>query len=330
MSGTWGASEDPDGTWLDYDVVDVFTDRPYAGNPLAVVHGTDGLGAGQLGALAREFNLSETAFPTVRAARTSGGEAASDYDLRIFTPQHELPFAGHPSIGAVWALAQRGLLPGEPGLRERRPRVRRQRCGAGVVDVELGATPADLVWLTGGTTGTPRVVDPTEPLAVLRLTTDDLVAPPQPGTAALVAGTGLDFCFLLVRAEALHRAELDVAALRRLRAAWPGVEGLVLAAVQPASPDVGVTVRAFGDDVPGGEDPATGSAALGLGVVLVRSGLVAPDGVTAVRVAQGAVVGRPSTLHVRVQAAGGVAVRAQVGGGVRLVARGRIRRPSAD
>lgn len=86
---------------LDYDVVDVFTDRPYAGNPLAVVHGAEGLSRGQLQAVAREFHLSETTFPTPRR----GGAA---YDVRIFTPAAEIPFAGHPTIGTPGCCARAG------------------------------------------------------------------------------------------------------------------------------------------------------------------------------------------------------------------------------
>src|SRR5215207_3680558 len=84
---------------LHFDIVDVFTDRAYAGNPLAVVHRARTLTARQMQAIAAEFGLSETAFtlpPTTSAAT---------YRLRIFTPARELPFAGHPSIGAAWALA---------------------------------------------------------------------------------------------------------------------------------------------------------------------------------------------------------------------------------
>ncbi len=105
---------------LDYDVVDVFTDRAYAGNPLAVVHGAGGLTPSQLQALAREFNLSETTFPTLRS------ETA--YDVRIFTPDTEIPFAGHPSVGTAWLLRRRGELSGAEVV---------QHCGAGEVPVRV-------------------------------------------------------------------------------------------------------------------------------------------------------------------------------------------------
>ena len=90
-------------TTLRYEIVDVFTDRPFTGNPLAVVFGGDALSGDQMQALAREFNLSETVFvlpPTT-------GEAT--YRLRIFTPGAELPFAGHPSVGAAVTQLRAGL-----------------------------------------------------------------------------------------------------------------------------------------------------------------------------------------------------------------------------
>src|SRR4028118_2096028 len=94
---------------LEYEVVDVFTSTPFTGNPLAVVFGAGELPAAALQAIAREFGYSETAFPM---AATTG----ADYRLRIFTPEVELPFAGHPSIGTAWVLAQRGeLAPGGGG-----------------------------------------------------------------------------------------------------------------------------------------------------------------------------------------------------------------------
>ena len=122
---------------LPYHVLDVFTDRPYAGNPLAVVLGGDDLSTESMQAIAREFNLSETTFPT--------SSDRADYKVRIFTAGTELPFAGHPSIGTAWLLARLGRIPvGDV----------RQDCAAGVLPItvtESGAT------LTGGT---PTVSDP--------------------------------------------------------------------------------------------------------------------------------------------------------------------------
>ncbi|HXR27072.1 MAG TPA: PhzF family phenazine biosynthesis protein, partial [Candidatus Baltobacteraceae bacterium] len=89
--------------------VDVFTDRPFAGNPLAVFPAAEGLSDGEMQAIAREMNLSETTFvlPVTAAGRAEG----ATYRMRIFTPGVELPFAGHPSIGTAWVLADERAFP---------------------------------------------------------------------------------------------------------------------------------------------------------------------------------------------------------------------------
>jgi trans-2,3-dihydro-3-hydroxyanthranilate isomerase len=292
---------------LEYDVVDVFTDHPFGGNPLAVVHGTAGLPDDALQALAREFNLSETAFPT-----PVGDDA---YELRIFTPVTELPFAGHPSLGAAWALRARGQVRG---------RALQQTCAAGTMPVRFDVDGR--VRLTGGR---PRLSDPVEDraaaaaLAAVGLAPSDLAGPP-----ARVAGTGLDFCYLLVRPDAVARCVADVAGLRRagaaLRAQVSGpLGGVVVAAWEGGA----VHARVFADDIGVPEDPATGSAALGLSAALVAAGLLPGEGRSQYDVAQGAEVGRPSALSCAVEAVGGRAVRCEVAGGVVPVARGTILRP---
>ena len=104
-----------------YEIVDVFTDRPFTGNPLAVVFGGEELAATQMQALAREFNLSETVFVLPPSA---GAQAT--YRARIFTPNSELPFAGHPSVGAAVTASARGLFPAGEVVQE---------CGAGLLPV---------------------------------------------------------------------------------------------------------------------------------------------------------------------------------------------------
>ena len=129
---------------LSYEVVDVFAPRPFAGNPLAVVLDAAGLSTAQCQALATEFHLSETTFVT---AVGDGG-----YQVRIFTPDTELPFAGHPSVGTAHTVVRLGLLPAGTV---------QQRCGVGVVPVEVSATGARLtggpVTLRPGTEHTVRV-----------------------------------------------------------------------------------------------------------------------------------------------------------------------------
>ncbi|HST65061.1 MAG TPA: PhzF family phenazine biosynthesis protein [Mycobacteriales bacterium] len=277
---------------LPYHVVDVFTDRPYAGNPLAVVLGADDLPTEALQAMAREFNLSETTFPMA-------SERGADYRVRIFTASSELPFAGHPSIGTAWLLARLGRIPTGTVT---------QDCAAGLLPVEVTAEGATL---TGGAATAGEPLDPSPLLAAVGLDAGALsgLAPPR------TAGTGLEWTYLPVTEDAVARAEPDWSALRSV-----GSMG-----VWVFSWSDGVAhARALTDE--GFEDPATGSAALGFGVWLATSGLV-PDGTTDYRVQQGAEIGRPSTLYGTVTHTGGTVAAVTVRGTVHPVATGEITPP---
>jgi trans-2,3-dihydro-3-hydroxyanthranilate isomerase len=282
-----------------YEIVDVFTDRPFAGNPLAVVHGAEHLATGQMQTLAREFNLAETIF--ILPPATPG----ATYRVRIFTTETELPFAGHPSVGAAVTLMRRGAF--GPG------RVV-QECGAGLLPIDV--TAAGSATLTGGE---PTLGDPLDPAPLL--TSLGLTASDHAGLAApRSAGCGLTWAFLPVRREALARVRLDMAA-----------------ASSSAQADVSVFswsaetreahARVF---VPGEavwEDPATGSAALGLGVWLVAAGLLPADGVSSYRVHQGHEMKRPSLLDCTVTAEAGSARSATVAGHVCPIATGEMTVP---
>ncbi|MCU1594711.1 MAG: phenazine biosynthesis protein phzf family [Frankiales bacterium] len=281
------------GPSLAYQVVDVFTSTSFAGNPLAVVLDADDLTTEQMQRIASEFNLSETTFPTA-------APEGSTYGLRIFTPTVEIPFAGHPSIGSAWVLSQLGRIAPGPNT---------QACGAGLLPVEVRADGATL---TGGRPTCSDALDPAPLLEALGLASDDLAGP-----APRWASVGLEFAFLLVRPEALSRVRLDVPRVSAL-----GSTGVSLLAWDGA---VG-RCRVF----PGGagvvEDPATGSAALGLGVYLAASGLLA-DGTHGYVVEQGYEMGRPSTLTCTVTVTDGEATETTVSGSVVPTARGEIRVP---
>jgi trans-2,3-dihydro-3-hydroxyanthranilate isomerase len=283
---------------LDYEVVDVFAPRAFAGNPLAVVFDADGLSTEQCQAMANEFHLSETSFLSAPT------EPGASYRVRIFTPYAELPFAGHPSVGAASALVRAGRLPAG---------TLRQECGAGVLDVVVdddGAT------LSGGR---PTLEDGPDPAALaeaLGLAGADAV-----GLPAHVAGCGLPFAFVAVRPEVVDDAAPDPALLGE-----HGVgEGVSVLSWDAATSTA--YARVFAGDLRWGEDPATGSAALGTGVWLVESGLLAGEGTSSYVVRQGEKLGRPSVLECTVTASGGKAVAATVRGAVVPVARGRIRVP---
>ena len=283
---------------LSYEVVDVFAPAAFAGNPLAVVLDAGSLTTAQCRSIAAEFALSETTFVS--------GVAAGAYGVRIFTPETELPFAGHPSVGTAHTLVRLGLLG---------PGVLQQRCGVGVVPVEVDADGARL---TGGPVSLEPGPEPAELAAAVGLGADDVT-----GRPAHLVGCGIDFAQLEVRPGALERAVPDRVALRRL---LPGVQGGVSVLAWDAASATG-TVRVFAGGLSWDEDPATGSAALGTGVWLAVTGLV-PDGESAFTLHQGAAIGRPSVLHCTVTADGGRAVGATVAGAVVPVARGVIRLPA--
>jgi trans-2,3-dihydro-3-hydroxyanthranilate isomerase len=285
---------------LSYEVVDVFTDRPFAGNPLAVVFGADGLATHQMQALANEFHLSETVFvlpPTTPEAT---------YRARIFTAANELPFAGHPSVGAAVTLMRSGRFgPGEVV----------QECGAGRLPIVVSSSGS--ARLSGGTATVGPEIDAGALLAAVGLSDADFAGP-----APRSAGTGLEFTYLSVRNEAIERVRADARA-----AAEHGVAQLAVFAWDAATRSTRTRVFVFDPDA--WEDPATGSAALGLGVWLVESGLVAADGETAYTVRQGVEMGRPSTLECTVVASGGAVTVATVTGSVVPVASGTIAVPAA-
>ena len=282
------------GDALAYRLVDVFTDRAYAGNPLAVVLDGDDLSTEQMQAIAGEFNLSETAFPL--AAVSSG----ATYRLRIFTPASELPFAGHPSVGSAWVMRSLGRVSDGPIVQE---------CGAGLLPLVVDG---ESVTLTGADPQLSEVVDPTPFLSAVGLDDSDLVGDP-----VRWAGTGIDWGYLHVHPGALTRAVPNLALLRGLAA---GVGVSVFSYVHGVA-----NARVFAGDVD--EDPATGSAALGLGVWLAACGLVAPDGETSYLVNQGLEMGRPSRLACVVRCEGGVALETRVTGSVVPIGEGTIRRP---
>ncbi|MBA3990416.1 MAG: PhzF family phenazine biosynthesis protein [Propionibacteriales bacterium] len=329
--GPGGLSAAAESEWLRYDVVDVFTDRVFAGNPLAVVYGADELSSEQMHAIATEFNLSETTFPLALTADDVA--AGADYRLRIFTPGGEVPFAGHPTLGTAWALTRRGLL--AAGSRV-------QSCAAGLVGVEVPAEARDAVELSAAPRDAASALTLDEVDAVARLVGlagTDVVGP------AHTAGCGLTWLFLPVAAESVLAArptgvrvsevDLDTSLLR------DPLDGVCVYAVASGAEDppgsgrtdpshkaaVTVTARVFvpGYGIP--EDPATGSAAAGLGVVLVAAGLARADGQTAYRISQGVEMGRPSVLWGRVDAVDGVATRCHVAGQVVHAATGTIAVP---
>src|SRR3954469_22392097 len=221
-------------TELSYHVVDVFTDRSYAGNPLAVVLDADGLTGAQMQSMAREFNLSETTF----VLPPTSADAA--YRARIFTPAVELPFAGHPSIGTAWLLKSIGRFDTGPVVQE---------CGAGLLPIVVSDDGAEL---TGGAVYESEPLDTAVFAAAVGASDADLI-----GTPTRWCGCGIEFGYVHVDDAFLVRAVPDLPRLAEL-----GRAGVCVFSFDGSS----AHSRVFAGGAGVAEDPATGSAALGLGV----------------------------------------------------------------
>ncbi|AKR56260.1 Phenazine biosynthesis protein PhzF like [Devosia sp. H5989] len=287
---------------LNYQILDVFTDRAFAGNPLAVVMDADGLSGEQMQAIAREFNLSETIF---LSAPADGAHMAS---ARIFTVGGELPFAGHPTVGGSVAL----------GLRHQAERVTiEEKVGLIVADVALasqtlGHAEFDLPRLpavAGEAAGIERTA------AALGLLPEDIGCE---GFAPAVWSAGVEHYLVPVRdAQALARIRLDANGWAET---FPIGRHFVFAfTATPEEPENDYAARMLSALI--GEDPATGSAAASLtGALAERIGF--DDGEARLRIRQGHEMGRPSLIEVYLRKAGGRLVQGRVGGEAVLIAEG--------
>lgn len=274
--------------------VDVFTDRAFGGNPLAVVLDAERLSAAQMQAVAREFNYAETSF--VLPPREPGHDAW----VRIFTPGQELPFAGHPNVGTAFVLARRGLCHGRKLVFEE---------AAGSVPLEI-LRDGDSV--TGAELTAPRRLSrggamPVADLAAcLSLTARDVATSVHP---PVVASVGLAFVVAeLSGREALSRMRIDLQAFRRCMP-HHGADAM-FAYVREGG---GAQARMFWPLNDIGEDPATGSAACAL-VALLADLDREPDLDLRLRIEQGVDMGRPSVLQARARKAAGEVVEVRVGG----------------
>jgi trans-2,3-dihydro-3-hydroxyanthranilate isomerase len=291
-----------------FTTLDVFTERPFAGNPLAVLPDARGLTDAQMLAVTREFNFSETTFVLPPATATAARR------VRIFTPGGELPFAGHPTIGTAVALVADGYVAMADGRLDL------------VFELGAGPTPVTVTAERGRYAATftaprpPRYGPPTPPERVaaalgLRAGAIDTAAHPP-----LDVGTGIDFVAVRLEDEAaLAAAGPHAPAWAELES--PGAGHGVVAYV--VAGDGRLRVRMFAPALGVGEDPATGSAAAALGALLADLE-PATDGRFAWTITQGVEMGRPSRLDVAVDKAGGAVTAVRVAGAAVVVTDGHI------
>jgi len=295
-----------------YVTVDVFTDRAFGGNQLAVVLDAQGLSTAQMQAIAVEFNYAETTF--VLPPR----DAANDAQVRIFTVTSELPFAGHPNVGTAFVLAKEAAKP---------PARLKFEEGAGLVPLEILTQGGKVV---GAELTAPQPLkrmteaSAEQAAACISLSAADIRTDRQ---VPQIVSVGLPFLVVEVASrEALRKAKPNADAFARV---FP-VDGafaiyFYTRDVPPGEKPCDLQARMFFPALSGlTEDPATGSATVALAALLADLD-PARDGELRLRIGQGFDMGRPSVLLTRVVKQGGKIITAHVGGGCVTMMEGTFR-----
>jgi trans-2,3-dihydro-3-hydroxyanthranilate isomerase len=286
---------------LEFVTADVFTNRRFGGNPLAVVFGGEGLGTAKMQAIAGEFNLSETTFvlPPRDPAHTA--------EVRIFTPRAELPFAGHPNVGTAFVLAARGEIFGRPiadtlSFEEKAGLVplALSREGTAVVGAALTAPQP---FTRGGDISVDIVAAACSLAAADIETTHHAPCTASCGTAFVFA----ELKTLGALATAQPRPEIFA---RNFPVG--GATGIHLY-LRDGTRGVDLRARMFAPPQGVVEDPATGSANVAL-AGLLASLRPDPDIALQLRIAQGVEMGRPSRLDASAEKRGGRVIETRIGG----------------
>lgn len=296
-----------------YVTADVFTDKPFGGNQLAVFPDASGLDDEQMFALAREFNFSETTF-------VFPPENGGTRKLRIWTPGGEVPFAGHPTVGTAHVLAELGAIPLEG---ENTSIVFEEQVGP--VPVTIRANAGKPVFAQLSVAKLPEIGPPVptrETLAsMLSLEPKDLVGghfSPQS------VSCGLPFLFVPLKdRNAVKRSRIHADQWERtLGHAWASMIMVFSRDPEREGSDIRARMYAPGISVP--EDPATGSACAALGGYLAARD-TRQEGTLRWIVEQGFEMGRPSIIEVEVDKAAGAITAVRVGGASVTMSEGTIR-----
>jgi len=293
-----------------YFLCDVFSDRQFGGNQLAVLPNAVGLRTAQMQQIAREFNFSESAF-------VFPAEAGGTRKVRIFTPTDEVPFAGHPNIGTAFVLAASGAL-GKFG--EQLDVVFEEL--AGMVPIRICRRAGERIWCELAAPEALSLSPPIDLALVARaanLIEADFMTQSHP---PLHASVGLKFILAEVTDRAaLARSRPNTEGFEALRDGGTGPPDLLLYTRSADEYDLRARMYAPLDNVP--EDPATGSANCALAGLLTLLNN-AEHGEFAYRIAQGVEMGRPSVLEARARKRDGVVETVWIGGESVMVAEGQM------
>ena len=302
--------------------LDVFTDRAFCGNPLAVFPEAEGITDDQMMKIAREMNLSETVF----VLKSESDEVLRR--LRIFTPTREIPFAGHPIVGTWAALTGEGVVPipeGGNGLQRIFHEV-----GIGVlpVDIEFNDGKAVQVVMTQGTFEIIHEIEDAQEQAevarALGIAREDL----DESLPIQVITTGLSCLAVPIRSLAdLRDVRINASMLAEIytRHGGTGCHAFTRETLEVGASRAHARFFAPADNIP--EDPATGSACGALGAYLVHHGglsLKPENGRYKFVIEQGDFIHRPSRINLDVKGQAGNVEEVKVGGSAVLVARGEV------
>lgn len=290
----------------EFHIVDVFAERKYAGNQLAVITEAQGLASDAMQAIAREMNFSETTFILGPA------EGEATFRVRIFTPAEEVPFAGHPTLGTAWIIRHELL---------------NSTCDRVTLELGVGSIPVDferpeaapeLLWMLQQQPEFGPIATASELAAALRIE-DGAFVDVHP---IQQVSTGLPFWIVPLNSlEDVRSCRLDAAVyegfVRDRRA-----KAILAFAAETYEGENQINARMFAPYYGVPEDPATGSANGCLAAYLVRHGVLGGNEID-IRVEQGYEIGRPSLLRLRAWERAG-RFEIQVGGRVIPVARGTL------
>jgi trans-2,3-dihydro-3-hydroxyanthranilate isomerase len=296
-----------------YHLVDVFTDRAFGGNPLAVFTNGDGIPDATMQSIARELNLSETTFVL------PPDDPQNTCRVRIFTPGSELPMAGHPTIGTAFVLVREGLV---------RPSDARTTI---VFEEGVGPVPVSIDWKEGA----PGFIEMRQPLPkfgprfedaksiaeMLSLEARDILETNLP---IEVVSCGLPFLFVPINSlEAMERIRFRLDLWDHMLRGW-AAQGVFVFTKGGRFAGSDVHSRMFAPGLGVNEDPATGGASGPLGCYLVRHQLISSESELRFVSEQGIEMGRPSFIKIRIGHTRGEISDVQVGGTCQYMGSGNL------
>ncbi|MDP3058154.1 MAG: PhzF family phenazine biosynthesis protein [bacterium] len=288
-------------------IADVFAEKKYAGNQLAVIRDSRGLTDEELMLITREMNYSETTFLLSDEQEDDGG-----YNVRIFTPGEEVPFAGHPTLGTAYIIQQEII---KSEVEEVKLNL---KIGQIPVKFSYANGKPDILWMTQKPPQFGTIIDSQEIARVLGIEVDDI----DPRFPIQEATTGLPFIIVPLKSlKAVKSCQTDTKELIKLVEKYDAKNILVFSN-ETYNPENQINVRVFVDFLGIPEDPATGSANGALAGYLVKYRYFSTTKID-LRVEQGYEMKRESLLLLKAEERDGL-IDVQVGGRVQMIARGEL------